>query len=451
MFHSPRARLSLRWGGGIALLLAVQSLVLAGIFWTLTTQGRIRDAEAGFAADCRAFAWMSGAERSEEVREALDRDIHRDRFLALFDANGALVEGNVAAIPAHPASGGSHVATIRPTRLPGKTSDVARFAVCAFPDGARLFTGLDLDDADYAARVVLRALWWGLLPGLALAAVVGAGAGGRAARRIDAVGAFTRRVMAGDLRERLRIPPGPPDSFGLLCRQINAMLDRLETLVADVRGIGDDVAHQIRTPLTRLRARVERSVPAPSDPVAASAAASAVLADIDKLLAIVAAVLRIREIEDRERRSRFAAIDPARLVADACDLYRPVIEEAGGELSAGILPTQDVFGDASLLMEAVANLIDNAVKFGPAGGVVAVRLHEENRVPVVTVLDQGGGVPRAERAAVLQRFYRARRDREGAGLGLSLVQAIAALHGFRLRFEDDGSAVSLLLGGDDTA
>lgn len=443
---SPRSRSTLRWGGAIAGLLVVQSLLLAGIFWLLAVQSHVREAEAGFRGDCREYALMAKGERLEELREALGRDIHRDRFLALFDPDGTMVEGNIARLPSGPIPRTSAIATITPTELPGKTSDEARYAVCVFRDGTRLFTGVDLDDAQYAVRIVERAVLIGLVPGLLLAIGFGLIAGRRAARQVDAVRLLAQGIMAGDLHGRLPIAD-PPDSFGVLCVEINRMLDRLERLVGDVRGVGDDIAHQLRTPLTRLRARVERAMAQAADRPAFQQASDEALVDIDKVLGIVAALLRFRELEDHERRSRFAELDLARLVDDACDLHRPAAEDHGTTLECRIEPTVTVSGDASLLIEAVSNLIDNAIKFGPEGGVVAVSLRQESGVPVITVADRGAGVAIAERRLVTQRFYRGRHDCDGAGLGLSLVEAIADLHGFALRFADRGSAVALVCGG----
>jgi len=222
------------------------------------------------------------------------------------------------------------------------------------------------------------------------------------------------------------------------------MLDRIQSLVIDVRGVGDDIAHQLRTPLTRLRARLERGLREAGDVAAFQASADAALDEIDQLLGIVAALLRVRELEDHARRSRFAPVDLARLAEDACELHRPTAEDRGIVLSCDIDPVAPIEGDASLLIEAMSNLIDNAMKFGPVGGHVALLLRQEERAVVITVTDQGAGVPAAERPLVTQRFYRGRHDREGAGLGLSLVKAIADLHGFTLRFAETGSAVSLV-------
>lgn len=441
---NPRTRATWRWGGAIAALLVVQSLLLSGLFWALANGSHRRAAEALFTADCRALAALRDPARRAALRHMTDEDIHRNRFLALFDRTGRQLDGNVAAIP-HGASPGaaSTIAIVQPTQLPGKTSDVARLRVCVMPDGDRLLTGIDLDEAEEALRVVERSLVFGLLPGLLLAMGFGMIAGRRAARQVDTVRRLTERIVAGDLAQRL--PVGErPDSFGLLCAHINAMLDRLQLLVAEVRGVGDDIAHQLRTPLTRLRARIERGLRDAPDRTAFSAAADTALVEIDKLLGIVAALLRIRELEDNARRSRFGPVDLARLVEDACDLHQPTAEDRGITLRCNIAPVQPVEGDASLLIEAVSNLIDNAMKFGPAGGTVTVSLHLQGDDAVIGVADDGNGVPRPERKLVTQRFYRGRHDCEGAGLGLSLVKAIADLHGFALRFAEHGSMVSLL-------
>lgn len=440
----PRTRATWRWGGAIAFLLVAQSLVLAGLFWLLASGAHRRVSEASFQEDCTAFAQLAGTLRRSELREALTRDIHRNRFLALFARDGALIAGNVAELPAATVVGAaSFVAAVRPTELPGKDSDVARLAVCAMPDGARLLTGVDLDDSQEALRVVEQSLLFGLLPGVLLAIGIGLFAGRRAAQQVDAVRTLTERIVAGDLERRLPVGDNP-DSFGLLCAHINAMLDRIEALVVDMRGVGDDIAHQLRTPLTRLRARIERGLRDPATP-AIEATADAALAEIDQLLGIVAALLRIRELADHARRSRFAAVDLARLAQDACDLHRPTAEDRGIALRC-VVETGDgvVEGDASLLIEALSNLIDNAMKFGPPDGSVTVTVRHDRAHVVVAVADDGAGVPVADRALVTQRFYRGRHDCDGAGLGLSLVKAIAELHGFALRFSDQASSVALV-------
>ena len=432
-----------RWGGAIAALLVVQSIVLAVLFWLLATGSHQREAERGFAEDCRALANLAPTVRRTELREMIAHDIHRDRFLALFARDGTLIDGNVAHLPLGRTGTGSFVAEVAPTELPGKNSDVARLRVCPLPDGTILLTGLDLDDAEEALQVIERSLAFGLIPGLLLAIGFGLVAGRRAATQVDAVRGLTERIIAGDLERRL--PVGDrPDSFGLLCAHINTMLDRIQSLVVDVRGVGDDIAHQLRTPLTRLRARLERGLRQVEGEIPFQLDADAALEEIDQLLGIVAALLRIRELEDHARRSRFASVDLAKLAEDACELHRPSAEDRGIELLCDIQPVGAVDGDASLLIEAMSNLIDNAMKFGPPGGRVSLSLRQDGDAAIISVTDDGPGVPSDERPLVTQRFYRGRHDREGAGLGLSLVKAIADLHSFTLSFAELGSAVSLV-------
>lgn len=439
----PRGRATRRWGGALAALLVLQSLVMAGVFWVLANGAHRHTIDHALADDCTFFALTPASERGEELREKLTRDIHRDRFLALFDVRGSLIAGNVARLPASVPRAGSFVATIEPIELPGVRRDEARVLVCALPDGTRLLSGVDLDDTQEALRLVWRSLLLGLVPGVLLAVAFGFVTGRRAARQVETVRRLTDRIVAGDLGERLPVPVNP-DSFGLLCADINRMLDRLQQLVGDVRGIGDDIAHQLRTPLTRLRAGVERGLRDAADRAAFVAAGERALAEIDALLGIVGALLRLRELEDHARRSRFASVDLARVVEDACDLYRPTAEDRGLQLVCEVAPVLPIEGDASLLMEAIANLVDNAMKFGPAGGRVRITLAATSDGAAITVADDGAGIPPAERALVTQRFYRARTDRPGAGLGLSLVKAIADLHGFELRFAEHGSAVTLV-------
>jgi signal transduction histidine kinase len=436
-------RATLRWGGAIAVLLVVQTIVLAALFWLLATGSHKRHMERGFTADCRALARLAPAARRVEVRAMLTRDIHRDRFLGLFRNDGHLIEGNVARLPAGASlDARSFLAEVRPTELPGKTSDTARLALCAMPDGTRFLIGVDLDESEEALHVVGRSVLIGLAPGLLLAIGFGLIAGRRAARQVDTIRQLTERIVTGSFAERLPVG-SKPDSFGRLCSHINAMLDRIQLLVAEGRGVGDDIAHQLRTPLTRLRARVERGLGQAEERKAFEATATAALEDIDKLLGIVAALLRIRELEDQARKSRFAPVDLQELVEDACDLYRPSAEDRDIRLICQSEPVPATDGDASLLIEAVSNLIDNAMKFGPNGGVVLVSLHFGNGRSTITVADDGNGVPLAEQSLVTQRFYRGRHDCDGAGLGLSLVKAIADLHGFTLEFAQRGSAVSL--------
>ncbi len=434
----------LRWGVAIALLLAVQSVAMAALFWVSAREGHRGELDEALLHDCTAFAALAPPARGMELHRQLELDIHRDRFLAIADARGHVLYGNIAVLPTGIAINGIGTATVTPTTLPGKTSDVARGRLCKLPGGQVLFSGIDLDDSEQALRIVERTLLFAFLPGLVIAVLGGWYVARRAGRQLDAVRVLSEQITRGELNRRLPVAEHP-DSFGQLCAQINAMLDRIETLVGEVRGIGDDIAHQLRTPLTRLRARVEREMEDAVSRDDFARAGTATLTDVDQALAIVAALLRIHEIEHRAKCAGFTRVDLGALVRDVGELYAPVAEDSGRTLAIAIDGDAAVSADRDLLGEALSNLIDNAVKFGPPGGTVTLSFTVDGTAATITVADEGAGIAPADRERVFQRFFRARglQNVPGTGLGLSLVRAIADLHGFVLALSDRGSAVSI--------
>ncbi|WP_242137787.1 ATP-binding protein [Sphingomonas sp. TREG-RG-20F-R18-01] len=435
-----------RWGVAIAMLLAVQSLVMAALFWVSAREGHRGELDEALRHDCTAFAALAPGARPMELHRQLELDIHRDRFLAIATERGRVLYGNVAVLPADISVGGIGTATVTPTALPGKSTDVARARLCRLPGAQLLFSGIDLDDSEQAQRIVERTLLFALVPGLLLAMLGGWFAARRAGRQIDAVRRLAEQISRGELTKRL--PVGEhPDSFGQLCAHINTMLDRTETLVGEVRGIGDDIAHQLRTPLTRLRARVEREMDDAETREDFARAGAATLADVDQALAIVAALLRIHEIEHRAKCAGFATVDLAALVRDVGELYAPVAEDSGRTLAIEIEGAATVAADRDLLGETLSNLIDNAVKFGPPGGRVTLSLRTGADGAWITVADAGPGIAQADRERVFQRFFRARglQNVPGTGLGLSLVRAIADLHGFTLAIAEQGSAITIAI------
>jgi signal transduction histidine kinase len=250
-----------------------------------------------------------------------------------------------------------------------------------------------------------------------------------AARRLEVrlaqSGAAARAIMDGDLTRRL---PGNPegDEFDRLGATINLLLGRIEALVAAQRQVTDDIAHDLRTPLSHLRQRLEAAAAAPrTDPSLIEAA----IGDLDAVLASFAALLRIARVESGAGRAGFAAVDLSALASMMAETYGAVAEEAGRALEAHIAPGVVVQGDAALLRQALANLLDNAMLHG--AGVVRLKLSHGG---ALMVADDGPGIPQGERDAVLRRFHRlqAAQGRPGSGLGLALVAATARMHGARL-------------------
>jgi len=289
-------------------------------------------------------------------------------------------------------------------------------------------------------EIITRALALALLPTILLALIGGMLLSRGAVSRIAAVHRTSRLIMAGQLGERLVIR-GRNDDFDKLARIVNEMLDEIQRLMSEAKGVGEDIAHDLRTPLTRLRGRIETALSAlPPEAGLASTLATAI-EDIDQILGTIKAILRIAEVEHGQRRAGFREVDLRDVVREAVELYEPTAEEKGIGLTITGEATTPVIGDGDLLFEAVSNLLDNTIKFTPANGRVVVSLHQRSdRHPSIWVADNGPGIPSADFSKMLRRFHRADRSRNtpGAGLGLSLVAAITRLHSYGLVLHASG-------------
>jgi signal transduction histidine kinase len=305
----------------------------------------------------------------------------------------------------------------------------------ALGDGALLVVASDTTDL-VRLRRELSGFTERMGVGIALLVLLGGFAtSGIFLRRLDRVNASIGRIVAGRFAERLpSIGMGP--EFDELSTNLNAMLDRIETLMEGLRQVSTDVAHDLRTPLTRLRQRLERLRDRVGPGVAEEVEAA--LAQTDGILAVFSALLRIGAMESGRARALLAPVDLSELLERIGDAYRPEIEDGGRRLLVAVTDGMTVEGDRELLGQAVANLVENAMKHTPPGATIRlVAAGRAGRVSV-SVEDDGVGVPVEERERVLRRFYRLDRSRgtPGAGLGLPLVAAIAALHDGTLSLED---------------
>jgi len=252
--------------------------------------------------------------------------------------------------------------------------------------------------------------------------------------------------MGGSLAERLPVR-GSGDDFDRLAVRVNAMLDEIARLMEDMKSTGDNIAHDLRTPLTRVRTRLERARHGVETAAQWQDVIDRATLGLDQALRLITALLRIGDIEAGHRRAAFEDIDLGRIATEITELYEPFAEAKGIALSLSVFPVRRVRGDHDLLCELLSNLVDNAVKFTPSGGAIAITLGEKADGPVLSVADSGPGIAPAQRDMVFQRFARcdASRSIEGYGLGLSLVAAIAKLHGFRVEIADHhpGCVISL--------
>jgi signal transduction histidine kinase len=360
----------------------------------------------------------------------------------LADVTGAILAGNVSEVeteflaravqsPAevtyHNQEGEEHVAMVQVARLPG---------------GRYLLIGRDAAERQRFTSITRTALLiaGGLLLGLGLVSWFFVSR--RVLRRIDSISGTTVQIMAGDLSGRLEVT-GTNDEFDRLAASVNAMLERIEFLLRGLKEVSDNIAHDLKTPLTRMRTRLETVLSEPADEPSRQASIRAIIEDADQLITTFNALLTIARIEAGALEDADDEVDAAVLVRDVVELYEPTAEEAGVKLVVDGAESLPFRGNRELLSQALANLIDNAIKHGrPAdngAARISVATRREGDDIVIAVSDNGPGIPDTERGRVVQRFVRLEKSRStpGTGLGLSLAEALVKLHRGSLVFADN--------------
>jgi signal transduction histidine kinase len=386
--------------------------------------------------------------RIERLDEYLHVDPHGVKLGALFGADGARIAGNVERVPPElKLDGGPQLVSLVKVDASGSERRTARALARRLPQGETLVLGRTDYEFVWIVHSVERALALGLIPALCLGLAAGAFLSVRAQRRVQEVNRKIQRIVAGELRERLPTQ-GTHDAFDKLATLVNGMLDEIEALIRSLAGVGDDIAHDLRTPLTRVRVGLERARQNARTVDELRTAADQAIGGLDQSLAIITALLRITEIEHSRRLDGFRHVDLADLVREVGDLYEPIAEDKRVAFAIRAKEDLAVHGDRDLLFEAVANLVDNAVKFTPEGGRVEVTLQQTGDEAIVRVRDTGPGIPLGEGERVGRRFYRADKARcaPGLGLGLSLVNAIVKLHGFRFSISGGPGCVAEIAG-----
>lgn len=420
-----------------AALMVASAVALGGFFWWSTAGYLNRQTDQAIRTDVQLLTtrWRIG-ERPELARtidQRLAEDAEDEVIYLLADRGGALVAGN---LDRWPDEAGAEGAWHELPLVRNGQATIGRIHVLELPDGGRLLVGRDVKQRLELRELVGDAVLYG--SGLA---VLLAGIGGVLVRRLlqwrlAPVAETARAISQGDLSHRVPLS-GADDDFDRLAETLNAMLDRIGVLMDGVREVSNAIAHDLRTPLARLRGRLEESLIA-GDPASLRGAVERGIAELDGIIGVFQALLRIAEIEAGARRSAFARIDAATVLADAADLYGAAADERGLVFAVELPRTLPMVGDRDMLLQAAANLLDNAIKFTPAGGRVTLAAERRGAEVAITVSDTGPGIPAGDRARVVERFYRAEASRgtPGSGLGLALVQAVATLHGGTLVLED---------------
>ena len=360
----------------------------------------------------------------------------------LMTPSGARISGSIAASPVEDFTGPPAWTSFSVTEADAQGRSVkrpARGLQERMRGGEILFVGADVGEDEAYVLKIVRALWGAG----ALVVVLGLAGGVLVSRNVSrsmaGLVAVVEAVRNGDLGARARVR-GARDEFDELATGLNEMLDRLERSMAGHRHAGDAIAHDLRSPLTRLRARLEAALldveAGKSDPTEALAQA---VNDTDGVLKTFGAVLAIARLQAAGAAPSQAPFDPAGLARDIAELYEPLCEDKGVEFRAELSPDLTVRGNREFLAQALANILDNAVKYTPAGGAIMLRVRRRSSGEVeFSVTDTGPGVPQADRARVVERFVRLENSRNepGAGLGLSLVAAVAEAHDGRLDLDE---------------
>jgi signal transduction histidine kinase len=421
-----------RWTLAVAGAFVLYTLVLFGFVYWQTAAYLLSENDILLTEELRVFAANTPEQRLAEIDDRLRKDPRRVKIAGLFDAGGHRIAGNVESLPPGLAPDVPADAVVVRVDSGGREMQKVRLVAHPLPSGEVLAIGRDINEIEEIAEIVGRALALGLLPAFGLAAAIGIVLSLRALDRLSDVNRRILRIVAGDLRERLPTR-GRNDPFDQLAVSVNRMLGEIEALILEIAGVGDDIAHDLRTPLTRVRVRLERGREHATTLEELRAVADRAIAGLDQSLAIITALLRITEIEHSRRLEGFSQVRLAPLMREVGDLYDPIAEDKHVTLRVEAADDETVHGDRDLLFEAVANLVDNAVKFTPEGGRVDLALLCRESEIVIRVTDTGTGISENEREAVTKRFYRSDKSRrtEGLGLGLSLVAAIVKLHGFR--------------------
>lgn len=315
---------------------------------------------------------------------------------------------------------------------------LARARIFRLPGRYGLLVGRDIHQLTQAKRRIVQALTWGIAIMVLLAFFGGILLSRRTVRKIERINQTARSIISGDLSRRIPVT-NRNDDFDQLADNLNQMLDRIQTLMEDIRRVSDNIAHDLRTPLTRLRQHLEEARQEEKADSRTAANLENSIKEADSLLVTFNALLRIARIEAGQMTAGFAPLDFRTLLDDVVEFYEPLAEEKSQQLTFDLGNNISTLGDRDLLFQALANVIENAIKYTPENGKISVSLSRRQNEAVITISDNGPGIPEAEREKVFRRFYRLDQSRStsGNGLGLSMVSAVISMHSGTITLMDN--------------
>ena len=458
---------SLRLATGFAVIFALAALVPIGVLWWVTAGNLDSEISTQIRSDADTLRRLYHHGGLAELRSTIVSRIataHRDKVLYLItDARLTPLAGTLPAWPTamgHAIGWHNLTLNLEPNadRTPGREepqgqNSPVRIEHIQLSENLHLLVGRDISELTRLRTLILDAVLWSSVVAVSLAAVLGLLFRRVFLASLRSVRATADAIARGDISRRLPMS-GSADEFDLLAGTLNDLFSRIEELVAEVRNVSNAIAHDLRTPLAELRARLEalqrRHTAGTTTEITADLAEGidAAILDVDRLNAIFTALLRLADIDSGIRRSAFALVDLSKIAADVGDLYSALAEAKDITLTTTVTPNLTVWGDRDLMAQAIGNLLDNAIKFTPANGTITLSATPgPESTARLRVTDSGPGMPDADLARATQRFFRGDRSRHtpGVGLGLSLVQAVATLHHAQLTLSDQQPGLSVLL------
>ncbi|WP_297111280.1 ATP-binding protein [uncultured Devosia sp.] len=434
------------------------------------------------------IGWQSSVQIQRQQTEDIDREILQFQRIAanqgiralafavnrlssqpgpgiyfLGDASGLYLLGNVTDVPAevvitpgvysfdyerpNPLGDDVNADALRPPR---QREGVAVVRSVALDNGMRLVVGRDIVERRGYSAIILQSFLVGVVGIILFSLIAGGITARRVLRRIDTIQQTSTKIMSGNLSERVPVTKRD-DEFDALATNLNAMLDRIEQLLQGLKEVTDNVAHDLKTPLTRLRNQAEAALRDTATNETREQALETVITESDRLIQTFNALLMIARVEAGAPSGALSEINISEIVADVAELYTPVAEDEGITVETNIEPSITLKANRELIGQAMVNLLENAMKYARpeegSAGRIAVGVHREGGEVRIVVADNGPGIPEGDRKRVLERFVRLEKSRSepGSGLGLSLVNAVARLHGGRFSVEDNAPGVRAVL------
>jgi signal transduction histidine kinase len=435
LLRSTSVRLALGYAG----LFIASSLLLVGLLWWRTAAYLDREIDAVIYADTQAIGdrfrdfGLSGVIETIQERSGSRGD--KNAIYLLVNPARQRLAGNLSGWPAEI---GYATGWYQVEMRHEEQNHATRLLNVALPGGFQLLVGRDVEDRDQVRALILNGLAWATGAALVIATLGGILARRALLARVDTISRTTAAIVQGDLAQR--VPEGgTADEFDQLSRMINRMLDQIQQLIEGVRNVSNAVAHDLRTPLAEARTRLEDILRRRPAPDAVFGEIEGTMDDIDRVIAMSNALLRLAEIDSGVRRSGFRQVDLAEIVREVAELYQPAADAKQITFRVEAPAGLTVNGDPFLLAQAVGNLIDNGIKYTPQHGDVDLRLERrDDGHAEISVADTGPGITDAEKELAIDRFYRgdSSRGQIGFGLGLSLVSSVAKLHRGHLTFGD---------------